>query len=239
MKKLKLFCFPYAGGSGAVYNKWRKYLDKRIELAAVELAGRGRRIYDPLYDSTAEAVEDVYGMINSQLNGLPYSFFGHSMGGIIAYELARKLKELKRPQPVHIFFAGRGAPHVPAKDDKTIHQLPEQEFKKEIIELGGTPAEFFEHPELLDVLLPMIRSDFKISENYTFEEGREIEPLAYDMSVFIGKQEEVTAEQVHGWKDHTTGVCTVYYFEGEHFFINHQMERVVKIVNRTLLDSDR
>lgn len=239
MKKLKLFCFPYAGGSVAVYNRWKKYLEKRIELAPVELAGRGRRIYDPLYDSIGEAVEDVYGMINSQLDERPYSFFGHSMGGVIAYELAWKLKKLKRPQPVHIFFAGCGAPHVPAEDDRPIHQLPEQEFKKEILELGGTPAEFFEHPELLDVLLPMIRSDFKISENYAFGEGREIEPLDYDVSVFIGKQEEVTAEHVHGWKDHTTGVCTIYYFEGDHFFINHQMERVVKIVNRTLLDSGR
>ena len=91
MKKIKLFCFPYAGGSAAAYNKWRQYLDKHIELRPVELAGRGRRIYDPLYQSIEEAVDDVYQLISPELAKGPYAFFGHSMGGIIAYELAYKI----------------------------------------------------------------------------------------------------------------------------------------------------
>ncbi|MDQ1355588.1 MAG: Thioesterase [Acidobacteriota bacterium] len=235
MKKFKLFCLPYAGGSAAMYNKWRQYLDRRIELHPLELAGRGRRIYDPLYDSIAEAVDDVYKIIESQLDQMPYCFFGHSMGGIIAYELALKIKNLQRPQPVHIFFAGRGAPNIPGEDEKNFHQLPEEEFKKEILELGGTPREFFEHPELLDVLMPMLRSDFKIAETYKFPEAGEIKPLDYDISVFIGKEEEVTAGQMHGWREHTAGICTVYYFPGEHFFINEETERIVKIINHTLL----
>ncbi len=235
MKKFKLFCLPYAGGSAAIYNKWRHYLDRRIELHPLDLAGRGRRIYDPLYDSIAEAVDDVYKIIDSQLDQMPYSLFGHSMGGIIAYELALKIRNSQRPQPIHLFFAGRGAPNVPGEDEKNFHQLPEEEFKKEILELGGTPKEFFEHPELIDVLLPMLRSDFKIAETYKFAETGEIKPLDYDISVFIGKEEDVTAEQMHGWRVHTTGICAVYYFAGEHFFINEETERIVKIVNRTLL----
>jgi medium-chain acyl-[acyl-carrier-protein] hydrolase len=236
MKKFKLFCLPYAGGSAAIYNKWRQYLDRRIELYPLDLAGRGRRIYDPPYGSIAEAVDDVYKIIDSQLEGMPYSFFGHSMGGIIAYELARKIRNLKRPQPVHMFIAGRGAPDITGEDEKTFHQLPEEQFKKEILELGGTPREFFQHPELLDVLLPMLRSDFKIAETYKFKETGQIKPLDYDISVLIGKEENVTAEQMHGWRAHTTGICTIYYFAGEHFFINEETERIVKIINRTLLN---
>jgi medium-chain acyl-[acyl-carrier-protein] hydrolase len=235
-KKVKLFCFPYAGGSAAVYNKWKQYLDKSLELHTVELAGRGRRIYDPLYDSIAEAVEDVYKIIGPQTADLPYAFFGHSMGGIIAYELALKIRELKKPQPVHIFFSGRGAPHVRGTEDKKkIHALNEEEFKKEIIELGGTPREFFEHPELLDVLLPMLRSDFKIAECY--EEKSTIMPFDHDITVFIGKEEDATAEQMHGWREHTSGICTLHYFNGDHFFVNEETERVVSIVNKTLLSA--
>lgn len=234
-KKFNLFCFPYAGGSSAVFNKWRQYLDKRIEMFAVELAGRGRRIYDPLYDSIEEAVEDVYKIVSGLSDGTPYAIFGHSMGGIITYELAQKIRALKQPPPLHIFFSGRGAPHVPRDNDKMFHKMPEKEFKKEIIDLGGTPKEFFEHPELIDVLLPTLRSDFKIAE--TYEKSKDIKPLDYDITIFIGKEEEVTAEQMHGWKEHTNKVCTVHYFEGKHFFINEKIEKIVKIINRTLLDA--
>lgn len=228
----KLFCFPYAGGSVAAFNKWKKYLNGKIEMNTVELAGRGRRIYDPLYDSIEEAVDDVYKMLNPQLSGGPFCFFGHSLGGIIAYELAQKIRDIGQPPPKHLFFSGRGAPHVP-DDASPIHNLPEEDFKKEIIELGGTPKEFFQHPELLDMLLPMLRSDFKIAENY--RPKPEIKPFDHDITVFIGSEEDVTAEQMHGWKDHTSGICTLHYFKGDHFFINDEPEKVVKIINRVLL----
>ncbi len=234
MKKIRLFCFPYAGGSSAIYNKWRQYLDERIELQAVELSGRGRRIYDPLYDSIDEAVDDIFTRISSELDQIPYAFFGHSMGGIIAYELAQKIKAQKQTEPKHVFFAGRGAPHVHDEDEEEHYfHLPEEEFKKKIIELGGTPKEFFQYPELLDVLLPMLRSDFKIAE--TYKSSSEVHPFNYDISVLIGKKEEVSAAQMHGWREHTKGVCSLHYFEGEHFFINDEAERIVKIVNNTLL----
>lgn len=232
-KKIKLFCFPYAGGSAAAYNKWKQYLDKGIELHTVELAGRGRRIYDPLYDSMDEAVNDVYKIVIPQIADMPYCFFGHSMGGIIAYELALKIRELKKPRPRHIFFSGRGAPHIRgSEDERKIHTMTEEEFKKEIIELGGTPKEFFEHPELLDVLLPMLRSDFKIAECY--EEKSSITPFDHDITVFIGKEEDVTAEQMHGWREHTSGICTLHYFNGDHFFLSEETKKVVEIINKTL-----
>lgn len=233
-KRWKLYCFPYAGGSAAIYNGWKKRLDKDIDLVAVELAGRGKRIYDLLYNSIDEAVDDVYKIIKNDLNGSSlFGFFGHSMGGIIAFELAHKLRKKNLQQPSVIFFSGRGAPHVPRREDKEIyHKLPEDEFRKKILDLGGTPTEFFKHPELLEVLLPMLKSDFKIAE--TFTGSTEITPFDYDIKVLIGKEEDVTAEQMHGWKEHTSKICTMYYFEGGHFFINEETEKVVDIVNNTV-----
>ncbi|NIM14920.1 MAG: thioesterase [Candidatus Aminicenantes bacterium] len=233
MKKIKLFCFPYAGGAAAAFNKWRQYLDKYIDLRAVELAGRGKRIYDPPYNSIEEAVDDVFNLISEELAKGPYAFYGHSMGGIIAYELAYKIRDNNLPEPLHIFFSGRGAPNIPCEDDEMYHLLPEDEFREKIIELGGTPKEFFDHLELLEVLLPMLRSDFKIAE--TYEHNGEIKPLDYDITVFIGKEEEVNAEQMHGWREHTNKVCTIYYFAGEHFFIHDETEQIVRIINNTLL----
>ncbi len=238
MKKIKLFCFPYAGGSAASYNKWRLYLDKHVEFLPIELAGRGRRIYDPLYASMDEAIDDVFRTIRGELEKGPYALFGHSMGGIIAYELAYKIRANHLPEPVHIFFSGRGAPNIPDDDDEEhYHLLPEAQFKEKIIELGGTPKEFFDHPELLEVLLPMLRSDFKIAETYLH--GAEVVPFDYDISVLIGKDENVTAEQMHGWRTHSHKLCALYYFAGEHFFIHEEVERVVAIINNTLMHTSK
>lgn len=216
-----------------MFNNWKKYLDRDIELRALELSGRGKRIYDPLYENIEEAVEDVYKMIDHELNLAPFGFFGHSMGCIIAYELAQKLRKMGRHAPSFVFFAGRGAPHMPRPEDKELcHTLPQDEFKEKILEMGGTSPEFFEHEELLQVLMPMLRQDFQIAETYSG--SGEIHPLDYDINVMIGKEEDITAELAHGWKDHTRKMCTLYYIEGGHFFLNENTQRVVDIVNRTV-----
>lgn len=238
MKKTVLFCFPYAGGSSGVYVKWKKYLHRSIELIPVELAGRGRRIYDPLYQNVEEAIDDVLKITKNHILHSRYALFGHSLGALIAYELAHRIREIGLPMPQHVFFSGRGAPQVPRKKDRPVfHKLPDDEFKKEILKLGGTPKEFFEHPELLEVLLPTLRGDFRMSETYRDQHDRDgkVDPLAYDISVFMGKDEEITAEQMFGWREQSKKMCSMYYFEGEHFFIHEHTEELVKIINHTLV----
>jgi len=155
---MKLFCFPYAGGSSAVFNRWKLYLDSNIEIRAIELAGRGKRIHEALYKDFDTLIDDMLSLITNDLNKTDtYAFFGHSMGAKIAYELTKKILGKGLIGPEHIFFSGRGAPYVMGKDEKEYHKLPDEEFKEEIYNLGGTPKEFFQHPELLEVFLPLLR----------------------------------------------------------------------------------
>jgi surfactin synthase thioesterase subunit len=240
MRKIRLFCFPYAGGSSMVFNHWEEYLDSHITLFPVELAGRGKRINESLYDSVAEAADDVIRKIRPCLYDLPFAFFGHSMGGGIAYQVALKLRELNYPQPKHIFFSGRGAPHIKRLDVEPYYSLPDEEFKAKLLELGGTPKEFFEHPELLKIILPLVRTDLRISWLFTHQFG-EIDPLDCDITVLTGEDDDINPEQLQGWLEHTHGTCNINSFEGGHFFINDplQKEQIFKIINQTLYGSRR
>ncbi len=233
MAKIKLFCFPFAGGSAAVFNPWRPLLSQHIELRAVELAGRGRRIREPLYSSIPDAVDDVYSIIKDELDKGPYALFGHSMGSVIAFELTYKIRKNNLPEPIHIFFSGRGAPHMPTDQKKKYHLMPDAEFRLEMIELGGTAKEFFEHPELVEVFLPLLRGDLKVNENYEFTEkpGK----LNCGITILNGTEdEEVSLEEAEAWREHTDHNCSTYQFAGGHFFINDEAEAIVRIINNSL-----
>lgn len=234
MSKIKLFCFPYAGGSAIIYNIWKQYLDSRIEFVPIELAGRGKRINEPLYTGVPAVIEDVYEIIVKMINDNPYALFGHSMGGMISYQLCQKLRERGHHPPAHVFFSGRSAPHVKRPDEMKYHLMGDEEFKKEVINLGGTPPEFFEYPELLEVFLPLLKNDFKLAEEEIH--NGEIHALDSNISVFLGKDEDLTSEQCDGWKKHTKKLCSIHYFEGGHFFLHEETEQIVKLINNTLLN---
>jgi surfactin synthase thioesterase subunit len=129
MKKIRLFCLPYAGGSSMVYSKWKDDLDRCIHLRPLELAGRGKRISEPYYQSAEEAAEDVLQMIRFELADLPYAFYGHSMGALFAYLTTQKIRKMRYPGPVHIFFSGRVAPHIFRDDKPLYYTLPEDECR--------------------------------------------------------------------------------------------------------------
>ena len=112
MSAILLFCFPYAGGSSAVYNQWQKCLHKtNIHLKPIELAGRGGRIAEPLYANVELLIDDVFKKIAKDITEGPFAFFGHSMGAMIAYELYQKLRIQAVQLPSYVFFSGRKAPH--------------------------------------------------------------------------------------------------------------------------------
>jgi medium-chain acyl-[acyl-carrier-protein] hydrolase len=232
MSKIKLFCFPYAGGSATIYNKWKNYVRADIEVVPVELSGRGRRIHETLYKGIPDAIDDVFNVIRDNAASAPYALVGHSMGAMISYHLAQKIRNSGMQQPLHIFFSGRGAPGIERKDKKKYSLMTRDEFVKEVIDLGGTSDEFFKHPELLELFLPLLRNDFRLSESENWED--EIVPLDNDITVFLGKDEDLTDEQCTAWKRHTKKICNTHYFNGGHFFIHDETERIAAIINSTL-----
>jgi surfactin synthase thioesterase subunit len=232
MKKTRLFCFPYAGGSAAVFNDWKPLVPDHLELVAVELAGRGRRIKDPHYDTIADAAADLYNIIKKDLDTAPYAFFGHSMGAAIALELAYKCIANYHNLPSHIFFSGRNAPHITRESEKMFHRMTEQEFRAEVVELGGTSKEFFEHPELLEIFLPLLRNDFKINETYTHQEGRQ--PLDCNITVLYSTADEMLTSDMEEWRKYTDKGFQAIPFEGDHFFISERAEEVIGTIDKIL-----
>ncbi|SHJ15824.1 thioesterase II family protein [Aquimarina spongiae] len=233
MNKLKLFCLPYAGGSAAIFNKWKEFIDDTIEIIPIELAGRGSRIQAPMYTSVSEAVDDIFEIVKEGITDGPYALFGHSMGAMLAYELTTKIATQGLEGPQHIFFSGRAVPHIKMREDKKYHLLDEENFKKQVRKLGGTPPEFFKHPELLELFLPLLRNDFMLAA--TDYSNREIVPHSCNITVFLGKEEDMTHEQADGWKLHTEGVCSIHYFNGGHFFLNQYAKEMVELMNTTLI----
>lgn len=234
MQKIKLFCFPYAGGSATVYHRWRMFAGSAVELVPVELAGRGRRIREPFYQNLSEAVEDVHSRIASQTDE-PYAFYGHSMGGAIALELCRKIALSQQKEPIHLFVSGR-CPPSSEKTMKPLHSLPFHEFKKEVLSMGGTENGFFENEELLDLFLPILRNDFKLIDQYDngAHEQRDFK-TSCDITAFAGREDDMaTGFDMRGWSEHTRGRAEIYEYGGGHFFIHDHAPEIMEIVNRTL-----
>ena len=233
MKKLKIFCFPYAGGSANIYQTRNKSLQNaNLEFELVELARSGRRIYDDLYDGVPAMVEDVYSKIVDQLEE-PYAFFGHSMGSMLAYELYQLLRQRGKTLPSHVFFSGRAAPIGNREGKKKFSQMNDEEFKNEVIELGGTPKEFFSNPELMEIFLPVLRNDFRLSEESPVHTNPN--PLACDISVFVGTDEGLTEKECTDWEMHTIGTCNLHYIEGDHFFLHPKQEEVIQHIERSII----
>ena len=235
--KIKLFCLPYAGGSAKnIYGKWSNYLNADIEIIPVELAGRGTRIAESLYINVDDAVDDVLAQIKDEIGYGNYAFFGHSMGAILMYKVLQRIDELKLKQPVHAFFSGRRAPHCPGRKEKPYAKMTTLEIEKEIKRMGGTSPEFFKYPELKKIYMPIVKNDLKIAD--TLLESSEITRLDYNISLFLGKDEDVISHEAYEWRNCTNDNFSMHYFEGGHFFLNEETELVAQTINDTLVEQN-
>ena len=229
--RFRLFCFPYAGGNSSIFRSWTRLVHPDIQVVPALLPGRELRLREPSFTNLEPMVETFTRQIFPYLDR-PFAFFGHSMGAMISFELARRLRSERSIETDHLFLAGRRAPQLPEKDPE-IHNLPESEFLAEVERLNGTPKEVFEHRELMELLIPMLRADFAVCHNYDYVLG---DPLKCSITVLGGTTDETAPkEKLEGWCAHTTGRCRVRMLEGDHFFINQQSEAIVRIITETLL----
>lgn len=230
--RLRMFCFPYAGGGASIYRGWAASLPADLEVCPVQLPGRESRMRDQPFSHTEEMVPAVADALRPYL-GLPFVFFGHSMGGLIGFELARELRRRGQTLPLHLFVSGRRAPQLPAREEP-IYDLPEPEFLVKLRELNGTPEEVLQHEELMRLLIPLLRADFAVNETYAYTEE---EPFDFGISAFGGLgDEEVTREDVEAWRKQTRGRFRMRMLPGDHFFIHGSKDLILEAVSRDLAE---
>ena len=229
--RMRLFCFPYAGGTAAAFRNWPRYLPSEIEVCAIQYAGRGSRIAEPLSEDVVDVMNGVYQDLQPFLKK-PFAFFGHSMGALVSYEFARRLQRERQPEPFQMLVSGCGAPHTRIIDEPT-YNLPEAEFIAELRRLQGTPGEILDNTELMQLMMPIIRADFKASETYTYVPGPLLE---CPIRAFGGlKDEMIPREKVEAWSEHTRGSFRAQMLPGDHFFLNTSQSLLTRIIAQELL----
>jgi medium-chain acyl-[acyl-carrier-protein] hydrolase len=228
--RLRLFCFPYAGGGTQIYRQWAKTLPDDVEVCAVQLPGRERRYAEPPIHSIASATDALSLALRPYLD-LPFALFGHSMGAVLAYEVARRFLTETGREPDHLFVSGHRAPHLPTRK-KSLHRLPDDDFVTGIRAMNGTPAEVFEYPELIELLLPMLRADFELVETYAELVGPR---LSCPVIAMGGDADpDVLPEDLAAWRMVTRGPFRTLLFGGDHFFVNTARVPLLETLRRSL-----
>ncbi|HEY1379547.1 MAG TPA: thioesterase domain-containing protein, partial [Gemmataceae bacterium] len=161
LASVRLFCFPYAGGGASVFRGWADGLPSAVEVCPVQMPGRETRFREPAFTRLPLLIEALAESLYPHLDR-PFAFFGHSLGALVAFELARRLRRDGSPEPQHLFVSGSGAPQARDHSGAVIHTRPADEFWQEVGRLNGTPAEVLTDGELRDLLLPTLRADFAL-----------------------------------------------------------------------------
>jgi medium-chain acyl-[acyl-carrier-protein] hydrolase len=229
--QVRLFCFPYAGGSSKIYREWPSRMPPQVEVWAAKLPGRDNRLLETAHTELDSLLKASAPAIAPHLDR-PFAFFGHSMGAVLSFELARLLRREHRAEPAHLFVSARRAPQL-ADATAPTYDLPEPEFIEEVRRLNGTPREVLEHSELMQIMLPLLRADFSVCQTYTYTPDR---PLECPLTVLGGLQDvHISREQLDAWREQTRGRFSLRLFPGDHFFIHTAQALVLQILAQELL----
>jgi len=227
--RIPLYCLPYAGSSASVYARWKRRLSSWIEVIPVELPGRGRRMAEPLAVTLPALLERIENDVRPE-PGQPFAVFGHSLGAIIAFELAVRLEAQGR-RPSLVFASGTGSPG--ARDRERFAALKtDAELRAELLRLDGTPEHVLADPELMELTLPVLRADFQIAASYAATPGRTLgAPL-----VAIGGSSDPTtsADAIAAWRDQTRGDFALHMLPGGHFFIHAEESALFALLEQHL-----
>lgn len=212
--RVGLACFPFAGGDALAFRTWPAALGPSVEVYAVELPGRGLRLAERPHTRLAPLLDELACALGP-LRERPLALFGHSMGALIAFELARRMEADGGPPPAHLFVAGSPPPEAPART--RLHDAPRGELVALLRALGGTPPEVYEHAELLDLFLPILRADLELLETRVHRPGP---PLACGITALAGAHDAVARPAAAAeWAAYTRGPFDVRVLPGGHFFL--------------------
>ncbi|MCC7361305.1 MAG: thioesterase [Anaerolineales bacterium] len=227
----RLLCLPFAGGAASLFRAWPDSLPPEVEVWPIQLPGRETRLreqplgrMDALVTALAEALRPAL--------DLPLAIFGHSMGALVGFELARALAA-QGAAPTHLFISAMRAPQLPDRQVR-IAALPDPEFIEALRRLKGTPEPVLQNAELMDLLLPALRADFALVESYAYAAGA---PLACPIAAFGGQQDErARPEELQAWATQTTAGFQWQLVPGDHFFIRGAPQPVLAVVGRMLAE---
>lgn len=230
---MRLFLFPFAGGSPTAFWKWAMEFPGHFESWIAHYPGRGSRFNETPIKQIDILVDKLYQSIRLYLDK-PFVFFGHSLGGLVAFELVKVLRQENLPEPKVLFVSACGAPQYP-DPNMPIHALPDAEFRKALQELNGTPVEILAHPDLMELLTPTLRADFEAFERYNYIPNES--PLNFPIVAFGGENDSrVSRARLDAWAAQTNSPSKVECFPGDHFFIIDMKEAVMRsIVNEIMI----
>ncbi|MGW7410977.1 thioesterase II family protein [Streptomyces sp. NPDC054863] len=226
--RVRLYCFPHAGGSASVFRGWAELLPEWVELTAVQYPGRQDRYGDPLPASLPELAEEILDGIGADFD-LTTAFLGHSMGAVVAFEAARLLRP-RFPSPLAMLFAsGSKAPAVRRPKGLTFE---EDGIRGYLDALGGAGAQALTDPELWRIAYPVICGDLRLAETYHYRAGA---PLACPLVAVGGDQDPaVTPEDIALWKDCTMSGADIHVLPGGHFYFEESLPELAALLTRKL-----
>lgn len=228
---LRLFCFPYAGGGAHIFHPWQEKMSSRIEICTVQMPGRGARFTDKPHSDYKTVINELVPVMSGFMDK-PYALFGHSMGTLLAYELAQAMQSRGLPQPVHLFVAGRRAMHIGPFGELT-HELTDEFLIGRLRKLKGTPDEVLDNRELMNLILPAIRADFKLCDSYRYNERHQ--KLTVDITAFEGVNDfKAQGADISAWQELTLGNFQSRQLPGDHFFIHSSEQALVRLIDDEL-----
>ncbi len=229
---IRLFCFPYAGGGTRVYRNWPSRLPDTIDVLAVKLPGREDRFKEPPFTCLVTLAQTFADALVRYLDR-PFAFFGHSVGALLAFEVAHALREKYQLTPAHLFVSANRAPHLPA-NGPPVHNLPKPAFIQYLRRLNGASEQIL-NGAYIQMLLPTLRADIAMSETYSCTHKR---PLHCSISALGGLEDTTVSRQsLLAWARHTDSAFDLQMFQGAHFFLQSVEKEILDYVVRTLADS--
>ncbi|MUG92222.1 putative thioesterase [Scytonema sp. UIC 10036] len=226
---LRLFCFPYAGRGASIFYDWSESLPMTVEVCSLQFPGRESRIKEAPFTQFTPLVQAITQVLLPHLDR-QFAFFGHSMGALVCFEVARQLRKQYDVSPVHLFVSGSGAPQT-HKPSSLIHNLPELEFIEELCRLNGIPKEVMEYTELMQLMLPILRADLAVYGSYVYSNEP---PFDFPISVFGGLQDKITRDRLEAWRDQTIASFSLQMFPGDHFFLHTTQVLLLQNISQKL-----
>ena len=230
VRRLSMFCFPFAGGGASIFREWKADLPAAVEIHPIQLPGRENRWGEEPFTNLSVLVEVLIDALDPLFN-LPFVFFGHSMGALISFEFAKQLQRKTEKKPLHLFISGARAPQIP-DPDPPIHQLPDEAFIHELQRLNGIPEMVLRDAELMGLVLPTLRADVTLCETHEYTAD---EPLSCPITAYGGQHDKkINRDHLAGWSSHTSDAFTFRAFPGDHFYLTSCRKLLLRALSAEL-----